>query len=67
MKKFVIALSLAALFTGCSNPDAPSAPDPSSVPKGDGSAPKNAPGVLKQPTRRGSVTVKGGANTPAER
>ncbi len=69
MRKTILGLVLLTFVPGCgSNPDAPSAPDASSVPKGDGSAPKNAPGVLKAPGRRGGVSIKGGgASTPAER
>lgn len=68
MRTLTLAVLLGCFLTGCSsNPDAPSAPDESSVPKGDGSAPKNSPGVLKAPGRRGGAIKGGGASTPAER
>jgi hypothetical protein len=70
MKKIFLGLILSSLLIGCgSNEEIPTAPDPSSVPKGDGSAPKNEPGVLKAPSRRGGGTAikGGGASTPAER
>ena len=69
MRKLCLAILLCCFLAGCSsNPDAPSAPSESSVPKGDGSAPKNSPGVLKPPGRRvGGATKGGGASTPAER
>lgn len=65
MLKLFVVLGLTVLVgvTGCgsTNPDAPSAPSESDVPKGDGSAPQSSPGVLKPPS--GKKTVE---NSPAE-
>lgn len=59
---FGIAMMIGTSGCGSSNPDAPSAPRESDVPKGDGSAPGNSPGVLKPP--KGKKTAE---NTPLER
>lgn len=64
-KLFLICALLVSMgTTGCgsSNPDAPSAPKESDVPKGDGSAPVSEPGVVKAP--RGK---KASGNAPMER